>query len=140
MSTVVAKSPQSRALGGSQLVRAGTSGLVQSHLISHRDCVTEELCSSKSLLPPVQTEGKTCSFSGIPEDKMQMLLTESLLPVDKVKAATVPYERTLPTPTVCLSLSFQKTGVLSTHCHIIPARSRVMMPLLAQSNTKVQLG
>lgn len=71
---------------------------------------------------------------------MQRLLTESLLPVDKVKAATALFVCTSPAPTVCLSLSFQKTGVLAARCHIIPARSRVMMSLLAQSNTKVQLG
>lgn len=69
---------------------------------------------------------------------MQTLLTESLLPVDKVKLAIVPYvcaTTLLPAPDACLSLSFQKTGVLEAHCHIILARSRVMMSLLAQSNT-----
>lgn len=75
---------------------------------------------------------------------MQTLLTESLLPVDKVKLATFPYVRAtttpLPSPPVYLSLSFQKTGVLAAPCHIIPARRRVMMSLLAQSQTKVQLG
>lgn len=73
---------------------------------------------------------------------MQTLLTESLLPVDKGKAvATAPYVRSpLSAPAVRLSLSFQKTGVLAAHCHVITARSRVMKSLLAQSNTKVQLG
>lgn len=61
---------------------------------------------------------------------MQTLLAKSLLPVDKV--ATAP-SVCLPGPTVSSSLSFQKTGILAAHCHIIPAASRVTTSLLAQS-------
>lgn len=66
---------------------------------------------------------------------MQTLLTKSLLP--GVKVATAPYV-CLPAPSVSLSLSFQKTGILATHSHIIPAASRVTMSLLAKS--KYNLG
>lgn len=66
---------------------------------------------------------------------MQTLLTKSLLPTDK--AAIAPYV-CLPAPTVCLSLSLQKTGILAAHCYIIPAASRVTMSLLAQSKYNLE--